>query len=405
MFFGSQARRIRTRGAVAAAAAIAVAVVGAGCSSSGSSGSSGSTAASSTSLPNIAALNLGENQPTTLGADFPLKAKPPTGKKICFIANGNPYGGLWYAGMSQAAPALGWTMKQVTANQTQPSTYATAIYSSIQAGCNVAIEAGANLPYWQSAIPAARKAGMLIVDAQTSDTAADNIPGVIRADKSEVLQYYGGVVTGMGFVRDIREHFPKGNAKIMLLMVPQFQAIIQPSHDGMAAAIKAGCPSCTIWTDSVDVSVILGPNANSAFVQALRTHPGTDYMAVSGEEWGGLLPAIRAAGISPVPFIGGGSPLTAAISDLKSSKTEAIGWTGQPYGVQGALMLDAIARYYTNTTPTDPWDGTGSSLPLMPQVTPMDVWLTHANINQYLAEGQNFPANWLTQLEKTWLVG
>ena len=347
---------------------------------------------------------MGKTQPTTLGGNFPLKSKPPTGKKICFIANGSPYGLLWYAGMEQAAPALGWTMKKISANQFQPSTYGTSISSSIQAGCNAAIEPAASLPYWESAVPAARKAGMLVVSAQTSDTAADHIPGVIRAEKAEDFQYYQGVVAGMGFVRDIRQHFPQGNAKIMLMIVPEFKSILQPVNDGLTAAIKAGCPSCTTWTYSIDLSVINGPDANSAFVQALRTHPGTDYMAVTGQTWGGLLPAIKAAGISPVPRIGGESPLQAAITDLQSGNTQAIGWTGQSYSVQGALMLDAIARYYTNTTPVDPWDDLNADLPLVPKVLPLNIWLTHDNIDQYLAEKQNFPADWLAQLKKMWLV-
>jgi hypothetical protein len=251
------AARGRLFASVAATAAMAfVAAISVPVSSSGA-------AVSTSALPTIAGLNLGKTEPTTLGGNFPLKSKPPTGKTICYVNNGNPYAQLYLAGMNQAAPALGWTVKVVTANEAQPSTYGTAILSSIQAGCNAVIEAGANLPYWRAEIPTAQKAHVIIEDALTSDTAANNLPGVIRAQKSEFAQYYQGVVTGMGFLRSIRQYYPKGNAGVMMMLISQFKSTEQPLNNGVAAAIHAGCPSCKVSTADFDLSAVLGPNSDN----------------------------------------------------------------------------------------------------------------------------------------------
>jgi ABC-type sugar transport system substrate-binding protein len=394
------AARGRLFAGVAATAAMAfVAAISVPVSSSGA-------AVSTSALPTIAGLNLGKTEPTTLGGNFPLKSKPPTGKTICYVNNGNPYAQLYLAGMNQAAPALGWTVKVVTANEAQPSTYGTAILSSIQAGCNAVIEAGANLPYWRAEIPTAQKAHVIIEDALTSDTAANNLPGVIRAQKSEFAQYYQGVVTGMGYLRSIRQYYPKGNAGVMMMLISQFKSTEQPLNNGVAAAIHAGCPSCKVSTADFDLSAVLGPNGTAAIIQALRAHPGTDYLELPGAFFAGLLPAFQAAGLNPIPRVGGTDPLGPAVQDLKSSNPQAIGWTGQPFAVEGTLMLDALARYYTGTKLTDPWDDlNGKTPPLDPKITPLEVWLTHSTINQYESQNQSFPPDYISLFKSMWHVG
>jgi hypothetical protein len=95
---------------------------------------------------------------------------------------------------------------------------------------------------------------------------------------------------------------------------------------------------------------------------------------------------------------------------LKSAHPQAIGWTGQPFAVEGTMMLDALARYYTGTKPTDPWDELNGSLtdgapPLVPKITPLQVWLTHSTINQYESQNQSFPSDSLSLFKRMWHIG
>jgi Periplasmic binding protein domain len=332
----------------------------------------------------------GFTQPKTLNGDFPVKTKPPTGKHICFVENGNQYSELFQQGAAAASKALGWDMTIVQANQSEASSYASAISSAEQAGCQAVIEVSALYANYQSAIPSARAHHMIILDANTANKVG---PGVIQALDTNQSSYYSGEADANIVLRKIKSAHPTGNVSIMDADVPEFQSIFTPLLAGFKRQIAAGCGSrCSVYTITDDLSAITGSNPAAPFTAALQSHPGTDYISQSGFMVTDLASAVKQAGL-PVPGIAVDGGLPAQVADLQSSDPSLLGINNQPFVTQGWFMIDALVRYFEHM-PVNPWTKVA-------QIR----WIgTPQNVSKFKTLLNTYPVGYQQMFEKMWKV-
>jgi hypothetical protein len=387
--------RRRICGATAAIASVALLI--AACSS-GSSGSqagsaSGESNSSQQKVPLPAGLvdvgqNFGLTTPTALPGEFPLKTAAPKNKHVCFVENGNEYTEKFERGVRAAVKPLGWTLTIIQANQSQASSYGTAITSSLQARCDGVIQPSALYANYEAQIPSAIQAGMIIEDANTANTVGKGVIQVVTANQ---VQWFEGVATANYVLKDIATRHPTGNILLQDVLVPQYASVMQPIHDGFAHQIARFCDRCTIKTVTDDLSVLTGSNPSAPWVAAVQKNPDTDYLIPAGFTDNGTVAALQQAGLMVPTFVGTG-PLAPQIKDMQSSQPASLAWTAEDFEVNGWFMVDGLVRYWANESNLNPW----GSLPGMEWV------ITPANVATFMKQNQTFPQNYAALFESMW---
>jgi len=380
----------RNRIGIVAALAVAGATLITACSSS-SAGSAKAPVQAPVPLPTgliDVDQSFGLGTPTKLPGDFPLKARAPKGKHVCFVENGNEYTEKFERGVRAAVKPLGWQLTIIQANQSVASSYGTAITSSLQARCDGVIQPSALYANYEAQLPAAIKAGMIVEDANTANQVGKGVIQVVTANQ---VQWFEGVATANFVLKDIKTRHPKGDILIQDVLVPQFASVMKPIHDGFAHQIARFCHRCSIKTVRDDLSVLTGSNPSAPWVAAVQKNPDTDYIVPAGFTDNGTVAALEQAGLK-VPTIVGTGPLAPQIKDMQSSKPDSLAWTAEDFEVNGWFMVDGLVRYWAKESNVNPW----GTLPGMEWV------ITPDNVGPFMKQKQNFPPNYAQLFEAMW---
>lgn len=377
---------------IAALAVVAVSACSSAASSGANAGQSASTSAGTnsngTSSPLQAGLAAYEKEPASIGPAPKLTKAPPAGMTFVQISNGAGYDQSTTKGLAAATATVGWHLKTLQANLTDPSTTLSALITAINSGANFVQVGATPMAVWQSAIPLARAHHTVIIDTAGSENPRTQPApdGVIYLQNGVTLQTLTGKV-----IMDVAlaDAGTSAKASFVTTEVPQLGAEATAFTASARAEMHSKCPSCQLGTVQIPFGDILAGKGAQDVIAYLQTHPGTKYVLIAqGQAVTGLARAVQAAGL-PAVKIYGSLPGPDELQGLSTGDYQA--WLQTPLEVFGWESIDVSLRYAIGDK-TYAWAPT--------------LWLlTKNNINQVSnLTDPNFPGDFESQFKALWGV-
>lgn len=357
-------RNLRAVGIVSAGLAVAFL---AACGSSGSSGSaaSSSSATAQAAGGNSAAMTqaqqavvAAEAAPTKISLP-PLKTAPAKGKTFVFIqCTDTSQCALNVPPIKEAASALGWNVKVLSATFANPATLVTALNQALQYKPVAVSFIGVPYAAWASVVPAYKAAHVALIPEYVG-AAPSSYP--IIANFPTVADYTAlGKLMAQWFVVNT-----DGKGHLLYQDVPQVGSLA-PILTAFKAELGQLCPACSMTVLTQTLADLSSSAGNSEIVSQLRTHPDIGYVFSQDGEWiHGLPSALAAAGLSNVKAFGV-TPTAEQYSDISTGSEPA--WFSQANLVTSWMAVDAAAR-----------ESEGMALPSYTSVQPFQL-ITKQNV-------------------------
>ena len=391
----------RSTQAIGGAALVAVLLAAAACSSSGStsatSGTSstgstsntGAAAAQATSSPALkqlqAKVDASLKAPTGIGLQTPLTSKPAAGKSIVGLLTPLAVAQTESNAQAQAAKMLGWSYRTVQEG-TGPQDPAQALNAAIVLRPSGIIYYGTPRQPMASALTKAQAAGIPVVATAQVDPLAPPIIANNSNSGPQLSVLGSGVADYVAVNSDLK-------ASVALVTLPSYP-VLASFDTGFTKELSSACPGCSV-TQLPQQLTDIGTSTPTAVVNAIRRNPNIKYVIFdTGSVATGVEDALKAAGLSSV-VVGGESPDSDAIQQMKSGSNQA--WAALSIPIAGFQLMDALARHFD-----------GDSLTPVTQETPPWQILTSSNIGSAVLDGQgNYVgyANYEAAFAKLWNVG
>ena len=372
-----------------ASAAIVALTLSSGCSNSGTSKTANVDPATGTPTSSGAAIDAANflTPPTTLPVTTPIAKAIPSGYQIIFIQGPYPQADTVYKGMLAAAAVLGWSVKHVIYDPTNPATIATSIQSAIAERPNAIVLSGVEYDQFSAEIPAATAAHVPLIPTIVPDTTfAKAQNGVYPILNSDIENGHAGEILGATLAADAAK--TGKTAHVLQLTVPVVKAALEPEDNGVKSGLAAHCPACTRDLLNIDLPDVFNGKYTQQVVSYLQSHQNINYVVSdSGQLGDGLGAALQQAGLTNVKIYGL-SATNVQIKELERGQPGA--WTVQPYQVFGWITIDRIARVALGET-ANPWADEHLSYVV-----------TSANVKGIDPNDQEFPAGYQDQFKKLW---
>lgn len=258
---------------------------------------SGSASSSTSSLSSVVQqaikqADAAETFTTKIPVTQPLPHKPPTGKTVVYLQCEEqqcPHEG---DGLTAAAKAIGWTVKRLNFEASDPATLVAALKTALQYHPVGVFFSGSPQAVWSSMQKQYAAAGSFITE--NWDATAPSGPGVIPG------RGYTADATSVGnLLVDLQLQDSQGQpANSLLVNVPSYQtykSTISTYHQKMAAV----CPSCQITDVNISLQDLLSGKLDSEVISALQRANNVKYIiAVDGGFTAQLPSALQAAGLA-----------------------------------------------------------------------------------------------------------
>ena len=285
--------------------------------------------------------------PTSIGKMAPLPKAPPKGKTIVTITSGVDSGRVLNRGVVEAGKALGW---KVTVDETANSAEEgrAAIERAIAKKVDGISIAGIEPETIKDLLTKAEKAGIVMVGFSMMGKPYAALKDTHIAGPA-TLDLWGQMIAAYAVANT------NAKAKVQMFTLPLYPILIR-YDDSFEKNLKKMCPTCTATRNPQQITDI-GTKVPSAVVNALKANPETNFVSSDlGDLFIGVPAGLQAAGETGQAQIGGLSGTKANIQNLKDGTENA--WTAAPYPLEGWLIADSFARYWTgvpfatNTVPT-----------------------------------------------------
>lgn len=315
--------------------ALCCALALAGCGSSTTSATHGDKNAKLDIAAAKAAVAKASKPPTTIGVTQPLKHKPPTGKTYVFLGIPNGAVAAEISGLKAAAASVGWKVKVIPYDQTDPSTLINAFKEALQYHPVAVTLTGIDEKVWKSILPIYRKAGVPIITG-CDPTPIDDvvIANVCGADDFKAM----GKLMAQWFIAD-----SNGKGDALVDSTPDFP-ILEALSDSFTQTVKTSCPDCTVKAVTSSVAQATSGAVTQQMVSAVQRDPSVNYLILPFAQFApGTPAALAAAGVQNQVKIGLQGPTKQDLVDLKAGKVSAIIPLASSY--QGWLEVDVAARH------------------------------------------------------------
>jgi ribose transport system substrate-binding protein len=381
-------RSARTWG-LAAAMAPAL-LIAAACSSSPASSSpassastpSGTTSASSTAVATAeATAKQYEALPTSIPQTTPLTHPVAKGKTFVDLECENTQCHDIATGVQAAGKAIGWNVKLVNYNDTQPATLTAAFQQALQYHPVGVSLTGTSPALWSSVLPEYKQAGIPIIPASVG-------PIQVQAPVAATVDGAGAYTVPAKAIADWFIAQSNASGHVLLIDIPSFP-VLQETATAVSAEIAAQCPNCKVSDFDATIAQVDANGVVSAAVSQLQRDPSIKYViSTDGVFISGLASAAKAAGISGLQIgstIGG---ITNEQDILAGSESATLPWPGV---IEGWDIIDAAARVSEGMSVPDGDDNTAIQLLVKGNFTTPE-------------ESLLAPADYPAQFEKLWLV-
>src|ERR1700722_2191109 len=381
-------RSARTWG-LAAAMAPAL-LIAAACSSSPASSSpassastpSGTTSASSTAVATAqATVKQYEAVPTTIPQQTPLTHPVTKGQTFVDLECENTQCHDIATGVQAAGKAIGWNVKLINYNDTQPATLTAAFQQALQYHPVGVSLTGTSPALWSGVLPEYKQAGIPIIPASVG-------PIQVQAPVAATVDGAGAYTVPAKAIADWFIAQSNASGHVLLIDIPSFP-VLQETATAVSAEIAAQCPNCKVSDFDATIAQVDANGVVSAAVSQLQRDPSIKYViSTDGVFISGLASAAKAAGISGLQIgstIGG---ITNEQDILAGSESATLPWPGV---VEGWDIIDAAARVSEGMSVPDGDANTAIQLLVKGNfTTPQESLLA--------------PADYPAQFEKLWLV-
>jgi ribose transport system substrate-binding protein len=383
--------------AIGGAAVVTVLLAAAACSSSGGSSTSNSGGTSTASAaatqangnPTLkqlqAKVDASLKAPTGIGLQTPLTGKPAAGKSIVGLLTPLAVAQTESNAQAQAAKMLGWSYRTVQEG-TGPQDPAQALNAAIVLRPSGIIYYGTPRQPMASALTKAQAAGIPVVATAQVDPLAPPIIANNSNSGPQLSVLGSGVADYVAVNSDLK-------ASVALVTLPSYP-VLASFDAGFTKELSSVCSSCSV-TQLPQQLTDIGTSTPTAVVNAIRRNPSIKYVIFdTGSVATGVEDALKAAGLSSV-VVGGESPDSDAIQQMKSGSNQA--WAALSIPIAGFQLMDALARHFG-----------GDSLAPVTQETPPWQILTSSNIGSAVLDSKdNYVgyANYIAAFAKLWNVG
>lgn len=378
-----QRRSVRAWGL--AAAVLPLLLIAAACSSSGGSDASAPSGSASGSSAAVSAAQATVEQyeavPTTISQSTPLKRPVTKGKTFVDLECENTQCHDIATGVEAAGKAIGWNVKLVSYDDTQPATLTAAFQQALQYHPVAVSLTGTAPALWSGVLPEYKQAGVPIIPASVGPiTVQDPVAATVDG---------AGAYTGPA--KAIADWFiAQSNASghLLLVDVPSFP-VLKETATAVSAEIAAQCPNCKVSDFDATIAQVDANSVVSAVVSQLQRDPSIKYViSTDGVFISGLASAAKAAGVTGLQI---GSTIGGIVNEqdiLAGSESATLPWPGV---VEGWVIIDAAARVSEGMSVPD---GDGN------QPFQLLVKGNFTTPQESLLEPADYPA----QFEKLWLV-
>jgi ribose transport system substrate-binding protein len=375
-----------------AAGVVPAVLIAAACSSS--AGSSASSPASSASSPSgsASASSTGfaaeqatvkqyEAVPTTIPQTTPLTHPVTKGKTFVDLECENTQCHDIATGVEAAAKAIGWNVKLINYNDTQPATLTAAFQQALQYHPVGVSLTGTSPALWAGVLPEYKKAGIPIIPASVG-------PIQVQAPVAATVDGLGAYTGPAKAIADWFVAQSNASGHLLLVDIPSFP-VLKETATAVSAEIAAQCPNCKVTNFDATIAQVDANGVVAAAVSQLQRDPSIKYaISTDGVFISGLASAAKAAGVSGLQIgstIGG---ITNEQDILAGSESATLPWPGV---VEGWVIIDAAARVSEGMSVPD---GDGN------QPFQLLVKGNFTTPEESLLEPADYPA----QFEKLWLA-
>ena len=180
--------------------------------------------------------------PDTITISEALSARPKTGVKVTFINAEVGPAPSFGVGVKAASEALGWQYTELGVDLRNPATVNSAFVQAIDGGAQVIVTAALDQALMQDALTTAKRKGIVVIDAATSNTVGNGITAIIGST-SQAASLWAGL-PALQMIVD--SDGATGKADIAMAFEPQLETVHRPNLDAVKAEIATFCPdTCT----------------------------------------------------------------------------------------------------------------------------------------------------------------
>jgi ribose transport system substrate-binding protein len=384
MFHRIKDRSRSTRTWALAAGILPAVLVAAACSSSGSNAAapSGSASASSTAVSTAqATVKQYEALPTTIPQTTPLTHAVTKGRTFVDLECENTQCHDIATGVQAAGKAIGWNVKLINYNDTQPATLTAAFQQALRYHPVGVSLTGTSPALWSSVLPTYKAAGVPIIPASVG-------PIQVQAPVAATVDGLGAYTVPAKGIADWFIAQSNASGHVLLVDIPSFP-VLKETATAVSAEIASQCPNCKVSDFDATIAQVDANGVVSAAVSQLQRDPSIKYViSTDGVFISGLASAAKAAGISGLQI---GSTIGGIVNEqdiLAGSESATLPWPGV---VEGWVIIDAAARVSEGMSVPDGDDNTAIQLLVKGNfTTPQESLLA--------------PTDYPAQFEKLWLV-
>lgn len=274
--------------------------------------------------------------PTELVNDVQLGQTPEEGKHIVWLQCSQPSCQVIGDGLEEATAKLGWTMDRIDFSNTDPEAVITAMNQAVAADPDGIALSGVPSERFETALSAAKSAGIPVVNAAVIDEVGGmDGNGIIALLGGSEAYKRAGSITADWVISD-----SNAEANVLVVTADDFPIIRQEGED-VRAHIEENCSGCSVQALNQAVADI-ATNTPTNVVSALQENPAIDYVYFGfGDLSRGVAPAIADAGLD-VKIVG------IAPTPENSQRVidgEENAWTSWSTPIVGWDIADAFARF------------------------------------------------------------
>jgi ribose transport system substrate-binding protein len=272
--------------------------------------------------------------PSSIGLTTSLKSAPPKGLTVADLEGNITAYKVVVPGLQAATAALGWNLKIVPFDTTNPTSLNAAMEQAVAEKVNFILESGVASDQFAAGLAAARAAHIPVVEAIQNPEQVNGIIGCAGCQASALA----GQVAANWIISD-----SGGKANVLFATDPEFTTFA-PLEAKFLETIRqcGGCTSAVQQTSTAELeSGATGPN----IVSYLQSHPQVNYIFFAFSQLStGVRSALNAAGVgSNVKIITAGPVLANIQSVVDGSEQAAFSYAG--IGEVMWRAVDLMARY------------------------------------------------------------
>lgn len=296
---------------------------------------SGSTSGSSSAVSAaLATVKQYEAVPTSIPQQTPLAHPVTKGRTFVDLECENTQCHDIATGVQAAGKAIGWNVKLISYNDTQPATLTAAFQQALQYHPVGVTLAGTSPALWSSVLPEYKQAGVPIIPASVG-------PITVQAPVAATVDGLGAYTGPAKAIADWFIAQSNTSGHVLLVDISSFP-VLKETATAVSAEIAAQCPNCKVSDFDATIAQVDANGVVSAVVSQLQRDPSIKYViSTDGVFISGLASAAKAAGVTGLQI---GSTIGGIVNEqdiLAGSESATLPWPGV---VEGWVIVDAAAR-------------------------------------------------------------